>query len=266
MKVNKIDLPETLTEKTALEYIGRIAAVCTKAEVKSDEQAYKIGKMNLTESCGKPTRAWEYLPVNTFLCNGNDFDRPAEYYNFREAINFGCTVKDIIKAYYEDIAPDFHTFKLTIPRFVFHHIKTHTTLSTLGSSARIGVNDEKEYWFPEVEKSYKKGFINRIKGFLLKPVINTLNSNDGTYFYENSTHKQFSYLLNKLYKRKEITRRPLSDFELVDMAICGYNEAWENFFNVRSKKCEVCNVDCTKRCVQDETAFIALEIKKLMNK
>ena len=102
MKVEKIELPKTLTEDDALAFIGRIAGVCTGIDekLKDDrERAIRVGKMNLTESCGMPTRAWEFLPLVSIN---------SKYGNFREGLEKNNTLKSLCevynkhKDYYED--------------------------------------------------------------------------------------------------------------------------------------------------------------------
>lgn len=255
MKVERIELPKELTVESAKRFIGHIASVCTGKKL-TDEDAERVGDINLREDGGGPTRAWEFLPVT--LTGGR-------YQNFREGLtHLPDKLRMLIAQYNMDnntnfmgdgkLRTDFHIFKVTVPRMVAAHLKTHTTLSSLMSSVRIGCNDGKEYWFPPVEKEDQG--INGSEYLL---------SNNGTFFYYKRTHSQFRDILNRNYKRKEITKRPLSDFELVDMHIVGYQEKWDKFFKTRKKRdCDPCTADCKKRCIQDETAEVALMIKELI--
>ncbi len=264
MKVNKIELPKTLTEATAKQFVGRIASVCTGVECKSDAHAERVGEKNLTEAYGDtPTRAFEFLPVT--LINGR-------YQNFREGLTkFPNKLRALVSQYNMDnntkfmgdgkIRTDFHIFHITAPRYVMAHLKTHTTLSHMMSSVRIGCNGEKEYEFPEIEKKptkEEKATRDMIVDLYDRPCFENYErdfvENVGTDFYDDFTGAEFSEMLNHYYKRKEITKRPLSDFEVVEMKICGYSDAWEWFINQR-----------TEKGVQKETREIAKMIKGLIN-
>ena len=240
MKVEIIDLPKALTVETAKQFVGRIASVCTGVECKSDEHAQRVGEKNLTEAYGEtPTRAWEFIPII-----GNPY---TTYNNFREVLKSGDTLENVVTWYNNFTTSEynnFHIFHITAPRYVMAHLKTHTTLSSMMSSVRIGCNGEKEYEFPNIEKGQMQ--YSKERDCLAF-------TNDGDYLYKNLTGLQFTELLNKHYKRKEITKRPLSDFEVVEMKICGYSEAWEWFINQR-----------TEKGVQKETREIAQMIEKLL--
>ena len=265
MKVEKIELPKELTEKTACEFIGRLASVCTGKEPVSDAIAEKIGRMNLTEHLGKPTRCWEFLPV--LLTGGR-------YHNFREGINGGLKVENLCKQYNVEHNTkvfgvcDYYLFKISVPKYVRDHVKTHVKLSHISSSARIGVNKEKLYEFPEIEKTV----IPKIKNseyYNYEDEKDFLTTNCGAIFYCDYTAREVSDVLNTFYNRKEITKRSLSDFEVVDMVIGGYfTEGWDNFIKVRTASCDgtfVCsNPGCEKPCIQKETRELALIIKDLI--
>ncbi len=270
MKVNKIELPKKLTESTAKQFVGRIASVCTGVECKSDAHAERVGEKNLTEAYGDtPTRAFEFVPVT--LINGR-------YQNFREGLTkFPNKLRALVSQYNMDnntkfmgdgkIRTDFHIFHTTAPRYVMAHLKTHTTLSHMMSSVRIGCNGEKEYEFPEIEitehpptSEFYTHYINEgeqdeieIEYDFLEYEYDLIN-NKGRGFAKNMPSEVFTKLLEFYYKRKEITKRPLSDFEVVEMKICGYSDAWEWFINQR-----------TEKGVQKETREIAKMIKGLIN-
>lgn len=250
MKVNRIELPETLTEKTALQFVGNIASVCVGKFNQFDaDRCEKIGRKNLTESLGKPTRAWEFLP---------SIGIPGIHYNnFRELMT-----KEENMLYYcikwfnnftKDEYSDFHIFHLRIPRMVRDHIKTHTTLSSLCESTRLGdPNKEVEYFFPEVEiDSYS--IPNTYEYMEFEEEEQDLLCNQAYTFYNNFTHKSFRDMMKRHYTRKEIWSRPLSDFVMGDMIIAGYRDSWQHFINVR-----------TDKATQKETRWVAEQIKKLI--
>ena len=264
MRVERIELPKTLTVPTALQFVGRIASVCTGIEVKDDEHAERIGKKNLTEAYGDtPTRAFEFLPIDMY-----DEQR---YLNFRDVIKKDYTLLEVVddfndheESFLKDYK-NFHIFHITAPRYVMAHIKTHQTLSSMMSSIRIGCNGEKEYEFPEIENdfnlenydlgdSFFRYTINDIEiEYNFENYRSVLMNNNGKIFAKNFPSEVFYDLLNYFYKRPEITKRPLSDFELVEMKICGYSEAWEWFINQR-----------TCKGVQKETIEVANMIKELI--
>lgn len=238
MKVEKIELPKELTEDTALAFIGKIASVCTgkfeSAKTEPIEKSIARGRRNLTESLGKPTRAWEFLPF---------YYPNARYCNFREMINYGEQLYWLTGEYNNQDNSSFRILKLTVPKFVVRHFRTHTTLSQLESSARLMpfYGGGKEYWFPEIEKDDAANSLF-YQGLLLE--------NRGEYFYKEMTGRSFSNVLQAYYTRKEIYSRSLSDFEMVDLVIGGYSDAWKHFTDLR-----------TSKGVQKETVEIAEMIK-----
>ena len=253
MKVEKIELPKELNEKTACEFIGRLASVCTGKEPATDTIAEKIGRMNLTEHLGTATRCWEMLPV--ILMNGR-------YNNFREGLHRGDSLKNLCDVYNKQrkiptMFGDYFLFRIELPLYVYAHVDKHC-MSNVRSSKRIGIDKEKLYEFPEVEiRMYRSDEYMAFR------------DNDGAFFFYNYTHDEFMVALERFYKRKEITKRSLSDFEVVDMVIGGYfNEGWDNFIKVRTASCDgtfVCpNPGCEKPCIQKETRELALIIKELI--
>ncbi len=238
MNVKRINLPTNLTEGSALEFIGEISAVCTGASIENKQKNINRGKRNLTEAYGgTPTRAWEFLPV---------WYMDATYYNFRGYMSkYGISnLKVAVNEYNDRQVRPFHIFHITAPRYVMAHLKTHTTLSSMMSSVRIGCNGEKEYEFPEIEQNFSDTYDDH----------SALRNNDGGYFYNNHTGQEFKASLEYFYKRKEITKRPLSDFEVVEMKICGYADAWDWFIKQR-----------TEKGVQKETQEIANMIKEIID-
>ena len=238
MKVNRIELPKTLTEKTALQFVGNIASVCVGKFNQFDaDRCEKIGRKNLTESCGKPTRAWEFLPKKCGLVG--------KFNNLREWLEIGNYLEDE-ECYFMD--NDFFIFHLRIPRMVRDHIKPHTTLSSLCESTRLGDPNKKvEYFFPEVERyDYNNEIDTEDRECLI--------TNTGGSFALTKTHYQFLDILKRNYNRKEIWSRPLSDFVMGDMIIAGYRENWEHFCNVR-----------TDKATQKETRWVAEQIKGFLN-
>jgi hypothetical protein len=115
------------------------------------------------------------------------------------------------------------------------------------SSIRIGCNGEKEYEFPEIE-------LDHYRGSNALAEVDRLAIGEGSYFYKTYTGEAFTQMLKDWYKRPEITKRPLSDFELVEMNIGGYMDAWQNLIDVR-----------TDKGVQKETKWLANHIKELIN-
>ena len=250
MKVNRIELPNELTVATAKQFIGRIASVCTGVEIRDDKHAESIGEKNLTEDRGRPTRAWEFLPYHVYT----------NYNNFRGYLNdteySGGGLFWIVNEYNTGRTSivgrkDYHIINVTVPRYVAAHIKTHTTLSTLMSSIRIGCNGEKEYEFPEVEY---ESVMQTNNAYGVAEELHMLQCNIGKFIYRHYTHSEFNTMLRSYYKRPEIHKRPLSDFELVDMNIGGYMDAWQNFIDVR-----------TGKGVQKETKELATMIKELIH-
>jgi hypothetical protein len=253
MRVERIGLPEQLTESTAKQFIGRIASVCTGVECKSDAHAERVGEKNLTEAYGgTPTRAWEFLPIYVMGSKWNNF---RSWMNRYGVLNFDRSISSY------NYRKDFHIFHITAPRYVMAHLKTHTTLSSMMSSVRIGCNGEKEYEFPEIEDVNHDGFggcyICDIKGVEVEYEFAEdeyeLSNNNGSYFAINYPSEVFTEMMKYNYKRPEITKRPLSDFEVVEMKICGYSDAWDWFIKQRSEK-----------GVQKETREIANMIKELI--
>ena len=265
MKIERIELPEQLTEKTACEFVGHIAAVCSGKYPKSNEVAERIGRMNLTEDfSNQPTVAWEFLPVVTAR---------SKFKNFREALKQNNPLAELAHHYTNDKGQkenreDFHIFKLTVPKMVRDHIVKHRTLSVMSSSKRLGVNNEVLYEFPEIEKdeSTITDIIKTTTDINKNKMKSHFESNNGEYFYNNLTHFEFEYALKSYYNRKEIQKRSLSDFEVVEMMCVGYKDAWENFINVRTVTCNnsgVCpNLKCEKPCIQRETRWIAEQIRE----
>lgn len=244
MEVKEIkQLKKGATKNDLLAFVGNIASVCTKKYNCFDyDRCVKIGEKNLTESLGKPTRSFEFVAASKLSYNG-------KYNNVREYLNRGESL-DFITHKYEP-KDNFFIFHLRIPKMVIAHIKTHTTLSSLCESLRLGdANKEIEYWFPEIEnivvfdESEPK----------IKRAYDALISNNGKFFYEECTHIEFRYFMQKFYKRKEIYTRPLWHFVMGDMLVAGYQENWEHFCNLR-----------TGKATQKETRFVAEKIKKLIN-
>ena len=277
MKVEIIELTKTLTEKTACEFIGRLASVCTGKEPKNDAIAEKIGRMNLTEHLGTATRCWEFLPVRFAVID--------TYPNFRGGLNSKLTIASLCELYNKDMfraKEDYYLFKISVPKYVRDHVKTHVKLSHISSSARIGIDKEKLYEFPEIEitehqltSEFYTHYINEGEQDEIEIEYDFLEyeydliSNKGRGFSKNFPADVFTELLKYYYNRKEITKRSLSDFEVVDMVIGGYfNEGWDNFIKVRTASCDstfVCpNPGCEKPCIQKETRELALMIKKLI--
>lgn len=140
---------------------------------------------------------------------------------------------------YENIYSNFRVFKLKVPMFVRDQLMTHTSLSKINQSNRVGKNENMEFYFPSDLKTrlYKIFSVQpKYSAFALQ-IKKTPQSKVFDKYLKNTTIISGQNRLKSMGYPKELYSRFPNQLKYGIMWIAGWNtdpNAWHNLFLQRN--------------------------------